>query len=160
MSYSTYVKTSTTGSGSAPTLQFDLFNGGVTGTYEGRLVFDPGLLQTVVDNTWQSWNAGTAGAWYFSPNGHNTLSSDCSIGGAYCTLAQAESFLNGTGFNAVDVLFKAGSGQASFNGDVDDFTIGSTTYDFEPAAVPEPATIAIFGFAAAGLAAARRRRRA
>src|ERR1700722_12283060 len=65
LSYYTYITTSTLGSGSAPTLQFALYNGT---TYEGRLVFDPGLLLSVTDGTWQEWNAATADAWYFTPN--------------------------------------------------------------------------------------------
>ena len=63
LSYETYVTTSTPGSGAAPTLQFDLYDGA---TYEGRLVFDPGLLGTVTDDTWQTWDPLTEDAWYFS----------------------------------------------------------------------------------------------
>ena len=89
LSYSTYVTTSTPGSGSAPALEFDLFKGA---TYEGRLVFDPGLLLTVVDGTWQSWNAETEDAWYFSHSA--TFGGDCSIAGpTYCSLATAEADL-------------------------------------------------------------------
>jgi hypothetical protein len=161
--YSTYVTTSTLGSGSAPTLQFGLYEGA---TYEGRLVFDPGLLLSVTDGTWQNWNAATEQAWYFTPNSNNTLSSDCSISDStkYCTLATAESFLSGPGIEAVGVLFKAGSDQSSFDGNVDAFSIGPssdhmTTYNFEPAAaVPEPVSLTVFGSALFGLATWRRRR--
>jgi hypothetical protein len=155
LSYYSYVTTSTAGSGSAPTLQFDLFEGQA---YEGRLVFDPGLLLSTVDGTWQQWNAATADAWYFSKTSLGT----CLIGGSYCTLSQAANVLDADGISLVDVMFKAGSGQASFNGNVDDFVLNDTTYDFEAAAtVPEPADLAIFGSALAllgGMAFYRRRK--
>jgi hypothetical protein len=153
LSYSTYVTNSTQGTGAAPTLQFDLYNG--SGSYEGRLVFDPGLLGTVSYDNWQSWNGTAADAWYFSHAGLGT----CLISGSYCSLAQAESVLDLDGIVAVDVLFKAGSGQASFNSNVDDFTLGSTTYNFDPVPMPEPVTFSLFGAGLAGATALRRRRR-
>jgi hypothetical protein len=154
LSYSTYVTTSTNGSGAAPTLQFDLHN--AAGAFAGRLVFDPGLLGTVTDDTWQTWNAETAQAWYFTGA---PQSGQCSIAGSYCTLAQAAADISG--FSTLDVLFKAGSGQSSFDVNVDDFTIGingsDTTFDFEAAAVPEASTLAVFGVGLAGLGWQRRR---
>jgi hypothetical protein len=155
LTYETYVTTSTQGSGAAPTLQFDLHN--AAGAFVGRLVFDPGLLGTVTDDTWQSWNAATAQAWYFSKPAQT---GDCSLTtGTYCTLAQAAADISG--FTTLDVLFKAGSGQSSFNGNVDDFTFGingtDTTFDFDAAAVPEASTLAVFGIGLAGLAWSRRR---
>jgi hypothetical protein len=157
LSYSTYVTTSTPGSGSAPTLQFDLFDGM---TYEGRLVFDPGLLGTVTDDTWQTWNASTADAWYLTDS--STIDpGNCSLSaGTYCTFSQVASVLDGDGIDAVDNLFKAGSGQSGFNGNVDAYTINSTTYNFDPAAVPEPLTLSLFAAGVAGAAAMRRRRKA
>jgi hypothetical protein len=160
LSYSTYVTTSTPGSGAAPVLAFDLFEGA---TYEGRLVFDPGLLGTVVDDTWQSWSAETEDAWYFSHSA--SLGGDCSITGpTYCSLATAEADLAGFDIDSVDVLFKAGSGQASFDGDVDDLNIAygdvNDTFNFDPnpAPAPEPASLVLFGAALVGFGVARRRR--
>lgn len=140
LSYSTYVTDSTPGSGAAPTLQFDVYEGS---TYEGRIVFDPGLLGTVTDGTWQTWNAETSDAWYFT---HSSLGS-CSIGGSYCTMSQVQAMLVHDGASLKDVLFKAGSGQTSFNGYVDDFDLNGTTYNFESQAVPEPGSLALFGSA-------------
>jgi hypothetical protein len=154
LSYSTYVTASTSGSGAAPTLQFDLYNG--SGSYQGRLVFDPGLLGTVGDEAWQTWNGTTADAWYFSHAGLGT----CTINGSYCTLSQAEGVLDQDGIVAGDVLFKAGSGQANFNGNVDDFALNSTDYNFDPVRVPEPFTLSIFGAGLAGAAVMRRRKKA
>lgn len=160
LSYSTYVTTSTPGSGSAPVLAFDLYQGA---SYKGRLVFDPGLLMTVVDGTWQSWNAETEDAWYFSHS--SSLDHDCSImGPTYCSLATAESDLAGFDIDSVDVLFKAGSGQASFDGNVDDLNIAfgdvNDTFNFDPnpAPAPEPASLMLFGSALVGFYVARRRR--
>lgn len=158
LSYQTYVITSNAGSGDAASLEFDLYQGA---TYKGRLVFDPGLMGTVSLNSWQTWDASSTDlAWYFSKAGLG--SGSCTITGSYCTLSQAQTILDGLGIDVSNVYFKVGSGQTSFNGNVDDFTFNDTTYDFEPAAVPEPADIAIFGSALAllGLMAFRRRRNA
>ncbi len=161
LGYSTYVTTSTPGSGSAPTLQFDLYNGAAV--YQGRLVFDPGLLGTVVDNSWQSWNASTQVAWYFSRQALVTADSgNCSIGGNYCSFTDAAAFLDSQGIVAVSNLFKAGSGQASFDGNVDAYTANDVTVNFDPnatTAVPEPFTISLFGGGLAAGAFMRRRRK-
>ena len=151
LSYYSYVSNSTPGSGSAPTLQFDLYQGA---SYEGRLVFDPGLLLSTTQNVWQSWDASTADAWYFTHAGLGT----CSISGSYCTLSQAQAFLTPLGIDFTDVLFKAGSGQASFLGSVDDFTFNDSIYDFE-ADVPEPVTLSLFGAGLTGAILLRRRKR-
>jgi len=156
LSYDTYTTTSTLGSGSAVNLEFDLFMGT---TYEGRLVFDPGLLLLTTDGTWQTWNAETADAWYFSKGSVGSCAISSSAN--YCTLSQAATILDQEGISLVDVTFKAGSGQASFNGNVDGLTLNDTTFDFEATAVPEPADLAIFGSALAllgGIAFYRRRK--
>ena len=156
LSYQTYVTTSTPGSGAAPALDFDLLTS--TNTYGGRLVFDPGLLQmpaqTVQDGEWQNWNTLALDAWYFTPS--SGLTADCGLdAGNYCTFSEALSFISGD--LATDVLFKAGSDQASFNGNVDDFVLNGTTYNFD---VPEPFTLGLFGAGLAGMGAMRRRRKA
>jgi hypothetical protein len=160
LSYSTYVTTSTPGSGSAATLQFDLFQGG---GYAGRLVFDPGLLGTVVDNQWQSWDATGASAAWTLTRSSTLFGGACFLNtGNYCTFAQVSALLDSNNINAVDNLFKAGSGQASFNGNVDAYTINSTTYNFDApavATVPEPLTLSLFGAGLVGAFASRRRKK-
>lgn len=163
-SYSTYVSSSSSShSGAAPTLQFDLFTTG--GTYAGRLVFDPGLLGSVQNGVWQTWDTNTDAAWYFS-NGNRPgklLDGECSIAGpTYCTLSTAISDLNALNIDAVDVLFKAGSG-ATIDGNVDNLVLtingSATTYDFDPNPVPEPASMAMLGTALLGFGVGYRRRR-
>lgn len=161
--YQTYVMTSTPGSGSAPTLQFDLFTGP---SYFGRLVFDPGLLAsgTVVDGQWQTWDTGSSSAWYLSHSG-SQFSGQCGINSP-CSLSTIEGDLTALSVAAVDVLFKAGSGQSNFNGNVDALTLKigdtTTTYDFEPDPVPapEPASLAVLGVGVLGLARVRSRKTA
>ena len=152
LSYQTYVTTSTPGSGAAPALDFDLYTS--TGAYDGRLVFDPGLLPGAVqDGVWQNWSALTSDAWYFTAN---SLKPDCGIAGNYCTFSEALGFIPGV--TAGDVLFKAGSDQASFNGNVDD--PGAQWHDLQlrrPRALhPEPVSCP----GLAGMGAMRRRRKA
>lgn len=160
--YQTFVTSSTPGSGDAPTLQFDLTNGT---TYFGRLVFDPGLLPSgsVVDGQWQAWSTASSSAWYLSHSG-TQFSGQCGINSP-CSLSTIEGDLTTLGVTAEDVLFKAGSGQSNFNGNVDDLTLTigdtTTTYDFDPNAVPapEPASLAVLGIGVLGLARVRSRKR-
>ena len=73
-------------------------------------------------------------------------------------LAQVEAAFPNITIN--DVIFKAGSGQASFNGNVDALQFGTaagtTTVDFE-AAVPEPASAGLLAVGMLGVGLLRRR---
>jgi hypothetical protein len=159
LSYGTYVTTSSgVGTGAAPTLQFDLTLGG---TYEGRLVYDPGTVNAITDNVWQTWDALSGSGWYFSKGSLVTANGgNCDLNaGTYCTFATALAFLDTQKIDAFTNLFKAGSGQASFAGNVDAYSINGTTFNFDATAVPEPLTLSIFGAGLAGAFAARRRKK-
>ncbi len=127
----------------APALQinidYDLTDS--TTSWQGRLVFEPYYDNTIVDGTWQTWDA-LAGHWWSSGNPvvgdasttrHCPISSPCDLTtllGHYPDAGVQTGSLSG-------VLFKAGSGWlAGYTGSVDDFTIGingtDTTYNFEP----------------------------
>jgi len=124
---------------------------------------------TPVQNQWQQWNAYVGGYWdnngiaspgaYESPSepGVLPLSSFLSL---YPNATIANGGYPGLGGIAMQVGF--GSSGETEDGYVDDFTIGvngvNTTYDFEPSAVPEPATLGLL--AVAGTVALTRRRRA
>ena len=104
---------------------------------------------------WQTWNALEGGWW--DDNGHFTAGAGNRLGSIadYLSLFPNATIVTGsTGFDLRLAVGYASAGQ-TFNGNVDNVTIGttsgSTTFDFEPNAVPEPASIvllAAFLFAA------------
>jgi len=117
----------------AVSLQFDIdFDSadGITG-WQGRLVYEPYLQPTTVSaGVWQTWHP-LAGRWWFSGL---TSATECGMS-APCTWPRVlEKYPRASVRGAV--LFKAGGGWASFDGNVDAFTIGvgsvNTTYDYEP----------------------------
>ncbi|HEX4054104.1 MAG TPA: PEP-CTERM sorting domain-containing protein [Tepidisphaeraceae bacterium] len=119
-----------------------------------------------VQNQWQTWNAFVGGYWDNNGIGNPGTPEGLSPGveplaafeAAYPLATIANGGYTGLGGIAMQVGFASGTAE----GYVDAFTIGvagvNTTYNFEPAAVPEPASFSILGLGA--LALLRRRRRA
>jgi hypothetical protein len=120
----------------AISLQFDVRYHPSDTAYGGRLVFEPYQNGTVtVGSGWQNWNA-LAGKWWASKTtsaGSNGLCPQSNP----CTWTQIQANWPSAAIVG-NTLFKAGSGWASFTGNVDAFVIGvgrgnpNTTYDFEP----------------------------
>lgn len=132
-------------------------------SYGGRFVYEPYLSiggANTASDTWQTWNAMSGNGWYYSRAGAGA----CRMG-APCTFNELLAAYSGATVDG-GLLFKAGSGWDSFQGNVDDFEVStlsgesvtSTTYDFEP--VPEPASIALFGTAVLMLGMVGLRRKA
>gem|GEM_PF-1930954 len=134
LEYSTY---RTSGASAlAISLQFVIDNDVTDGddSFKGRLVFEPYYTETVLTGQWQTWNPMTQGKWWGTGSPINTT---CNINSP-CTWTQVLGNFPNAGIHNVfgAILFKAGSGWAGFDGNVDAFTIGvnyvETTYDFEP----------------------------
>ncbi|HQZ36090.1 MAG TPA: right-handed parallel beta-helix repeat-containing protein, partial [Ilumatobacteraceae bacterium] len=109
--------------------------------YQGRLVFEPTYSAGILPGGWQRWDTLT-GKWWATPYGG--ASGGLCPQAAPCTWSQILQTWPDARINPNPtlggVLFKAGSGLASFTGSVDQLTIGVdtagdiavTTYDFEP----------------------------
>lgn len=145
LSYDTY--RSSGGPALAPSLQFDIDTDTTDNntSWMGRLVYEPYYTQTVLDNTWQSWNTMTTGAnWWFSGAPGNAA---CSIGSP-CSWAQVLNAFPNAGINGA-LQFKAGGGWSNFVGNVDNFSIqrsrdrSANVYNFEHNEIPEPGTYAL-----------------
>lgn len=147
LGYSTYRSSPSTGV-LAAALQFNV-DYDLTDTdesWQGRLVFEPYLDgSTVASGTWQTWDA-LGGEWWAtgSPGNGTCPQSDP------CTWSEVLSAFPDAGVHPAvgAVLFKAGSGWAAFDGNVDAFRLGvdgtTTPFDFEPGS--EPVGRASFGF--------------
>jgi len=121
-------------------LQFDVKYRSSDTSYDGRLVYEPYQNgQVTVGSGWQHWSP-LDGIWWASHTGASNgsdglcpISDPCTWSTILAAFPDAE-ISGGT-------IFKAGSGWSSFDGNVDDFTIGvngiDTTYDFE-ASPPAP----------------------
>jgi hypothetical protein len=115
----------------ALTLQFDIHDAGAK--YH-RLVFEPGPGSgnaAILSNTWQRWSPLGGSWWVTHPNGVEcTQATPCSWDRILANYPSAS--VSGA------TLFKAGGGWLPWSGNVDAFTIGTsskhaTTYNFEPA---------------------------
>ena len=124
---------------------------------------------STTQNTWQSWNALEGGWWDNNGSCGSPGTGVSSFAACVAALPGAkivnsfgtEGVLDGVGGVQFAVGF-AGPGD-QFNGNVDDFTIGdsagTTTFNFEPSPVTEPATWAmlILGFLGVGALARKSR---
>jgi len=129
-----------------------------------------GSLPTQEDtaqNQWQSWNAFEGGFWDNDGIGNPGTAEGSTPGVLPLSTFQtdfpdATIAYNGSYPGLGGIAMQVGFASDTADGYVDDFTIGvggvNTTYDFEPAAVPEPASFSLLGIGA--LALLRRRRRA
>jgi hypothetical protein len=141
LGYSTY-RTSPSAPNDAISLQlsvdYDLTDAATT--WQGRAVWLPDA-GTVNSGVWQTWSPLTQGKWYGSNNSPKVANvvvpQLCSLSGSGCTWAQFTADYPQAGVNALDpqYLFKIGSGNSGFDGNVDNATVGvagnDTTYNFE-----------------------------
>lgn len=152
------------GSGNTDTLFFEP-------PYQQPATGNPGLPNQgpTVQNEWQAWNAYVGGFWDNNNIGSpGTAESPSNPGvmplrafeAAYPAATIASSGFPGLGGIALQVGF--GSSGETEDGYVDAFTIGvagvNTTYDFEPAAVPEPASAGLLFLGGSAVLMRRRRR--
>ena len=149
--YSTYRQSADAGNNLSIALQFNVdydLTDAVT-AYQGRIVFEPyqGKSGNVAPSTWQQWDA-KAGKWWgtkTSVTKNGVATANPCVQATPCTWAQLLAAFPNMGVHATygAVVLKAGSGWATFRGNVDDLTVGvagvNTTFDFEPSS-PVPAT--------------------
>jgi len=143
LSYSTYRQSADAGNNLAIALTFNVdydLNDLATG-FAGRIVFEPyeGLGGNVTAGNWQTWDA-KAGNWWGSRTTvsvNNVIVPNPCQQATPCTWTQLLTYFPNIGVNttAGAVVLKAGSGWASFVGNVDKLTIGvsgtDVTFDFE-----------------------------
>lgn len=151
-------------------LRYDADGNSATAGDTGYLIYENVYNgSNVVEGVWRTDNILGSNFWMrqFSPTA-NVLNYDTSLqewmNGAHPTAA-ADVLSANTAILGMEFGIGSGWGTGTFNGFVDNVTIGFgnnlTTFNFErvaPAAVPEPASVALLGLGAFGIAAARRRK--
>jgi hypothetical protein len=156
LSYSTYMTANngqqfpyielniaTTGSGAPDDILF------FEPPYQTPTSGNPNLLNQgdSVLNTWQTWNA-LAGGWWDNNGVLNPGTGVGSLADYLVTYPDATIENSSAGYGGVRLTVGFASPEDNFNGYVDNVTIGTTggttTYDFEPATVPEPTTAGCF----------------
>ena len=140
LTYSTYRSSVDVGNNLAVALQFNLdfdlsdSNNG----FQGRFVYEPYQSNggAIVQDTWQTWDA-LAGKWWVSRPTSVSPAATC-VQATPCTIAQFLAAYPNAGIHAdpgSGFIFKAGSGWAAFDGNVDALRVGingvTTQYDFE-----------------------------
>ena len=132
------------GSGNQDTLFFEP-------PYQTPAAGGPGVVNqgATVMNQWQSWNAKIGSFWdnngTLGYGGYGGVGTLAAFEAYYPNAAIADSSPPYSMIDGVTLQVGFGSDGDTFTGYVDDVTIGTvagtTTYDFEPAVVPEPTTI-------------------
>jgi hypothetical protein len=135
------------GSGNQDTLFFEP-------PYQTTATGGPGVVnqETPGMNQWQSWNAGIGSFWdnnnVLGTGGYGLVGSLAAFEATFPNATIADSAAPFSMIDGITLQVGFASDGETFTGYVDDVTIGTatgtTTYDFEPAAVPEPATMMIF----------------
>ena len=148
LSYSTYQDPANPSTATAIALQFNV-DKDVTdadNSWQGRMVYEPynnngGSVPLGSWSMWDALNSGN-GKWWFSSSA-SKFGGQCGQA-APCTMTQILSLFPNIGIHPTlgAIVLKAGSGWASFSGNVDHLVMGvvdasgnenTTTYDFEPA---------------------------
>ena len=144
-------------------VRLELFSATDGGGRYGQLVFDtawaPGHYGTYTFGQWNNVNLIDGNTWLRGTSGINTAyGSGPGADGGERKFSDWQASLAGKGYSVSSVNAGIGSFNGSFQGGMDDLTIGfgenTNTYNFE--AVPEPASVAVLGLGA--LALIRRRR--
>ncbi len=105
-------------------------------SYQGRLVFEPYRNGSPAAGVWQQWDGINGGNAVWWATGSAGTTSGCTQSSP-CTLSALLSGYPNAGIHASfpGIIFKAGSGWASFDGNVDQFSItisgANDTYNFE-----------------------------
>lgn len=138
LEYSTYVTTNVDVQAISLAFNIDLDVTDTNTAWQGRLVYEPYVNgSTVTKGIWQTWNAQPSSTKWWASTAAGPLAAACPQGPG-CTMETILGLYPNIGIHPTmgGVVFKAGSGWATFEGNVDNFVIGvsgvNETFDFEP----------------------------